>query len=200
MQCALLDRVSPLAIEGSWEDEGGYPLDACLTDTEFQLSYLRRAHDASLGDPLINGYADGSQFLFGKVATGTWYEEDSAGPLLLFIRNNGHLDGYKWTGLLGDKGRSVIDRSQARQEEKHSLLTWVSYYGETTGKECIRFRRVKTYLLDNLPEDDDDYYFFVNDDYFDAEVTPRYYYLIESSDASILVPIFSLFVAFLALM
>lgn len=200
MQCALLDRVSSLAIEGSWEDEHGFPLDACLTDTEAQMSYLRRANDANLGDPLINGYVEGVNFLFGKAVAGTWYEEDAAGPILFFIRNNGHLDAYRWTGLLGDKGRTVIDRSQSRQEEKHSLFTWPSYYGETTGQECIRFRRVKTYLLANLPQDDDDFYYFVNDDYFDAEIVPQYYYVDEESGANVLIPLLSLFVAFLAMM
>jgi len=187
-QCKLLDRVSPLAIEGSWENKDGYPIDACLTNTEARMSYLRRADDASLGDPLINGYVEGQNLIFGKIVTGTWYEEDSAGPILYFIRNTGSLEAFRWTGLLGNKGRTVIDPSQIRQEEKHQNFEWESYYGETTGKECGRFSRVKTFILENLPQDDDDFYYFVNDDYFDEAIEPVNYLARaeDSSDASAL--------------
>merc|ERR1711934_244120 len=173
------------AIEGSWENSKGFPIDFCLTDTQSKASYLRRADNARLGDPLIEGYFEGTNFLFGKVTAGTWYEEESAGPIIYFVRNTGNLEAFRWSGLLGDKGRTVIDPSQIRQEEKHQNFEWVSYQGETTGRECSRFKRVKTYLLDNLPQDDDDFYYFVNDDYFDEAIEPVNYLGTPSSGSSV---------------
>jgi len=202
-QCAMLDRVTPISIEASWETKEGYPLDGCLSNEFAGISYLRKNETGAFADPLIAGFIDGTQFLSGKVVSGTWYEKDSAGPILLFVRNTGILQAYRWTGLLGDQGRTVLDRTQSRQESKHFVYTWDVYAGESLGSQCFRFEIIMTELLDNLPEDDDDYYFFINSDYFDIEIEPRYYYNTDvSSDGSILsfslfviiVSIFSLFI------
>ena len=172
--CAVLDRVSNRTIEGRWEDENGQILSACMTESALRISFERKIVSGDYDYVIADGYVEGTNLLNGKIASGTWYERGRAGPIIYFVRSDGSLGAYRWSGLLGRRGRTVIDASQYRQEDMHQVNGW-EYWGETTGARCNANSAVKTRVLTNLPNDDDDNYFFINSDIFDALVDPQYY-------------------------
>jgi len=172
--CAVLDRVGTRTIEGRWEDHSGQLISACLTDTALRASFNREIVNDDYDSVIADGFVEGSNLLNGKIASGTWYERGRAGPIIYFVRSDGTLGAYRWSGLLGRRGRTVIDPSQYRQEEKHQVYQW-EFWGNSTGAQCNENRNVKTRVLTNLPNDDDDNYFFINSDIFDALVDPQYY-------------------------
>lgn len=59
---------------------------------------------------VTSGYIDGHRvYASGRVAVGTWYERNTAGAYMAFVRSNGQLGVYQWTGLVGNDGATVID-------------------------------------------------------------------------------------------
>ena len=169
----MLDLVANQTLDGSWKDIHGHAMDICVTEQRFQLSYLRDPDNEQ--GPLIDGYAIGTTFVNGKVLSGTWYEEDSAGAIILFYRDNGELQYWRWTGLLGNQGRTIIDLSQYYNRKLHRTVYYPSMSGNATPKECARFNIVKDYVLATLRQDDGDYYYFVEDDVFSTEFYNIYY-------------------------
>jgi len=179
-QCAILST-EDLDIEGVWEDDADLPISICTTSGKATASYTIAPSPSYWGNALSNGYFEGTSYLGGRVLGGTWYETQGrtynfrAGAMLMFLRENGDLGIFKWTGLNGGEGVTAIDPTQILDESKHRVQKFRFYMGDIANEnDCAVNDGNKGFVLLNLHDDDEDYYYFVGSDWFNSQYVAVY--------------------------
>jgi len=178
--CALtIDSSSKKNLEGRWINNDGLELNACFikptatVDETFQGSLERVNSDGVIVDWFLNGFWVDS----GRIFLGTWYQDLSAGAAIFYLRNNGNVDYFWWTGLLHNQGQTYLDINQLNNPALHGKGTYKLPIGgpvehETTSAACNVDFALKSLVLANLgaakPDDDDNYYYFIDTEYLDV--------------------------------
>lgn len=174
--CALLDHSnSDLNVAGQWANEGNFNnFVACTDDDDWEASYVRPDDTYTYGSGRT-GYVDGFRtFLRNKVAIGTWYENFKGGAILTFVRENGDLGVFQWSGLKGDEGATVMDPYDYADDTDHFVFNLQRVNQDQS--ECARYRGLEQFVLTHLPDDDElGDYFFVGDELFDDDYDYFFY-------------------------
>jgi len=193
-ECALLYNADGgLDIEGEWTDREQLALDVCFIDplkdqfgTDAQVSFQKRNTEGAI----VNWYAEGLWGNDGKIFQGTYYYDLNAGAILIFLRDNGNIDYFWWTGIIRTRGQTYIDELQLHDPSLHGRGTFNGPRTAITATDCAQFEVLKTFVFTNLPEDDDnDYYYFVDTSYLDS-TDFRYFYIENDANQQVIAILF----------
>ena len=209
-QCGLIWEEKTDTLEGRWTDALNNDLyaDICFRnpdddngdddDETVQGSLKVVSPTGEVVDTFISGFWGKD----GRILSATWYQDLTAGAILMWLRNNGDIDYTWWTGLVYDNGDTFIEYAQATNPLYHGTGTYKpSANRTTTFDECKSNEILQYFVLKNLPRDDDDnYYYFLDTQYIEPE-NIRYFAQLstDNSATGISVSLAAIFVGVLAL-
>lgn len=170
-QCALLYKPDTLDLEGEWIDASNSALniDICFQDPDDDDETVKASlqHRTSAG-VIEDWFIAGTWYNDGKILQGTWYTDLNAGAIMLYLRNNGNIDYFWWTGLVFDSGQTYIDYLQLGDITNHGRGTFNGPRSQIVYEDCSKYEVLEKYVKVNLPRDDDDnYYYFIQTYYLD---------------------------------
>jgi hypothetical protein len=168
-QCALLRQPSDIDLQGEWIDSNSLSFDVCFIDPDDDDFDVKSSLQHRTSDGVIQDwFVEGEWFNDGKILQGTWFTDLSAGAVLFYLRNNGNVDYFWWTGLVFERGLTYIDFLQLGDVTLHGRGTFLGPRSSILFGDCVKYEVLKTFVITNLPRDDDDnYYYFVETQYLD---------------------------------
>ena len=164
-QCAALDHSGSISYQWIDPTTNG-PFWICFTEEGWESSYVRAVPSETGGIVVYQGYAEGSVALDGVVGSGTWYENDlNAGAYLVFVRADGTLGTFKWTGLVGHEGATIIDPFDLADPSRHYVERWENTEVYPVHTQCGQYYDDKHTVLSHLPnlKGSGNSFFFVTD-------------------------------------
>jgi len=193
-QCATLWSDDDTDLEGRFQNNDRLFLDLCFRDPDddggddddetVQLSY-----QVNVDGDIVDVFASGFWYSNGKIFVGTYYQDFVAGPILMYLSQDGDVQYSWWTGLFQQEGRTVLQGSQANNAELHGTGHFNGPRSSSTASQCTRFEILQTFVLKNLraiADDDEDYYYFIDEKYLSRSEI-EYVRVSSSSSASTIV-------------